>query len=461
MPAGHAVAPLALLVVHGMLLDAASVPRPRERKGPTMPAAMLFFVLVVLLAGAPGARAACNLIPGTEKTFGSVLGAANRPFAAPGERLELRLRTCDASTGFLQNGSDHVVTLAFKSTSGDVRLLVLAADCSEVDLAPCSAAPGVVSATCRQVTAGDLVTRADLDEGDRRLVISFPDTDDLVAGAADDVTLSGPVAIGVTAAGAPPACGLATGTCTAQAGLIACVDQLFANDGDCGTAVANATFANFTALPPPNDYQADCFRESPPCTATATEVRAAVDGEGNLLIPMGWGGVLVADAGVPVPRLVRTRLASPLPFTVPGQVFLGSFTPEGGLLPPILEPQLDPTTLAPDVVTFFGSVDAPYTIIRVAKPARDVRRRQRGGRALCDPSRLQGRRVRHVVRRGAGARRARWTATARAARAAGSSTSPRSWPSGAPLVLPRSRAALLPARAARGLRRPRRLPGGG
>ncbi len=331
-------------------------------------AVILSSVLATLLGVTASARAACNLIPGTEKTFGSVLGAANRPFAAPGERFELRLRKCDASTGFLPGGGDHVVTLAFKPPSGsDTRIVVLAADCSGIDLTPCGAPPGVVSATCREVTAGELATRADLDEGDRRLVITFPDTDDLVAGAADDLTLSGPVAIGVTAAGAPPACGLATGTCAAQTGLVACIDQFFASDGACGTAVANQTFATFTALPPPNDYQADCFSEDPPCTATATEVRAAVDGAGNLLIPMGWGGVLVADAGVPVPRLVRTRLGSPLPFSVPGQMFLGSFTPEGGLLPPILEPQLDPTVAAPDVVTFFGSVDAPYTIIRVAK----------------------------------------------------------------------------------------------
>jgi Tol biopolymer transport system component len=334
------------------------------------PAVTLLPVLAALLGAVPSARAACNLIPGTEKTFGSVLGAANRPFAAPGERLELRLRRCDVSTGFLPAGGDHVVTVAFKPPSGsDTRIVVLAADCGEVDLAPCTAAPGVVSAECRETLPGELATRIDLDEGDRRLVVTFPDTDALIGGAADDSTLSGPVAIGVTAAGAAPACGLATGTCAAQAGLIACVDQLFASDGACGTAVANATFAEFTALPPPNDYQADCFHEdSPgPCTATATEVRAAVDGAGNLLMPMGWGGVLVADAGVPVPRLVRTRLGSPLPFTVPDQVFLGSFTPEGGLLPPILEPQLDPTVMAPDVVTFFGSVDAPYTVIRVAK----------------------------------------------------------------------------------------------
>lgn len=330
-------------------------------------AVILSSILAALLGVTVSARAACNLIPSTEKTFGSVLGAANRPFAAPGERLELRLRRCDTSPGFLQNGGDHVVTLAFKSPSGDTRIVVLAADCSEVDLGPCGAPPSVVSATCREVGAGELATRVDLDEGDRRLVITFPDTDDLVGGAADDRTLSGPVAIGVTAAGAPPACGLATGTCAAQAGLVACIDQLFASDGACGTAVANQTFATFTALPPPNDYQADCVSEDPPCTATATEVRAAVDGAGNLLIPMGWGGVLVADAGVPVPRLVRTRLGSPLPFRVPGQVFLGSFTPEGGHLPPILEPQLDPTVAASDVVTFFGSVDAPYTIIRVAK----------------------------------------------------------------------------------------------
>jgi hypothetical protein len=95
--------------------------------------------------------------------------------------------------------------------------------------------------------------------------------------------------------------------------------------------------------------------------------RAALDAAGNLLIPMGWGGVLVADGGVPVPRLIRTRIASPLPFQVPDQVFLHSFTPEGGLLPPILEPQLAPSGAVTDVATFFGSADAPYTTIRVAR----------------------------------------------------------------------------------------------
>jgi len=331
------------------------------------PTPRLLLAIALLLAIPVDAHAACNLIPGTEKTFGSALGAANRPFAAPGERLELKLRSCDASSGFRAAGTDHVVTLAFKPTSGTTRIVVLAANCGAVDLSPCSSAPGVASATCVQVSASDLQTRVSVDQGDRRLGFTFPDTDAILAPDGDDATLAGPVAIGVTAVGQPLACGLANGTCAAQGGTLACIDELYANDGACGSTVPDARFASFVALPPPNDFQADCFREGPPCTATATVTRAAVDSAGNLLIPMGWGGVLVRDGSVPVPRLIRVRLASPLPLTVPDQVFLRSFTPEGGLLPPILEPQLDPTASTADVVTLFGSVDAPYTIIEVAR----------------------------------------------------------------------------------------------
>ncbi len=182
----------------------------------------------------------------------------------------------------------------------------------------------------------------------------------------DDRTLAGPAAIAVTAPGDALPCQLATNTCASQSGLIACVDDFFANDGACGTSVPNATFAHFTALPPPNNYQADCFKDDPPCDINAFgELRFAVDTAGNLLFPVGWQGVLV-PANVPVPRLLRTRVKSPLPFRVPDQVFIGSFTPEGGKLPPIFEPQIDPTA-DPDVVTLFGSTDAPYTILRFAK----------------------------------------------------------------------------------------------
>ena len=40
-------------------------------------------------AGVDRAHAGCNLIPGTAKAFNATLGATNRPFAAPGERLEV------------------------------------------------------------------------------------------------------------------------------------------------------------------------------------------------------------------------------------------------------------------------------------------------------------------------------------------------------------------------------------
>ncbi len=332
------------------------------------PRVPLLVVALSIVFFASDVRAGCNLIPGTVKTYGGALGATNRPYAAPGERLELQLRPCDASVGFLPNGADHVVTLVFTAPGGGSRRVVaLAANCGAVDLSACSTAPGVVSATCVTANPVTLATRVDVDRGDRRLVFSFPDTDAILAPDGDDVTLAGPVAIAVTKAGTPPACGLATGSCATQTELVACIDAFYANDGACGTAVANTTFPSLTALPPPNDFQADCFTRSPPCTATATAVRGALDANGNALFPMSWAGVLAANVDVPVPRLMRTRLASPLPFQIPDQVFLGSFTPEGGLLPPILEPQLDPTVAAPNVFTMFGSVDAPYTTIRVAR----------------------------------------------------------------------------------------------
>ncbi len=44
------------------------------------------------LVAPTAARAACNLIPGTEISYNAELGATNRPFAAPGAPLKLRLR---------------------------------------------------------------------------------------------------------------------------------------------------------------------------------------------------------------------------------------------------------------------------------------------------------------------------------------------------------------------------------
>ncbi|MCC6764982.1 MAG: PD40 domain-containing protein [Deltaproteobacteria bacterium] len=360
-------------------------------------------ILVLFVAGIPcvarTAWAGCNLIPGTAKAFNGALGATNRPYAAPGERLEVTMRNCDAtSSGLTVNATDHVVTVVFQPPSGPRNAIVLtaAADCDAITpyLEACAdALTGGGGATCVAGAAAGL-EMAD-HNGQRFLSFRFPDTrakctggtnagqfctpmqpSDCPSGTCtpgdDDDTLAGPAAIAVSAPGDPLPCGLATSPCTSQSGLLACVDDFYANDGACGTAVLLGTFPHFTALPPPNDYQSDCYAlaatDDPPgpCNPTAPNLRFGVDSAGNLLLPVSWQGVLVPSA-VPVPRLLRTRLLPWLPFSVPDAVFFGSYTPEGGKLPPIFEPKIDPGMPNPSVVSLFGSVDAPYTILRLGR----------------------------------------------------------------------------------------------
>ena len=106
-----------------------------------------------------------------------------------------------------------------------------------------------------------------------------------------------------------------------------------------------------------------------------------VDAAGNLLLPFNWQGVLATNAGVPVPRLLRGTVRSPLGIAVPDPVFLASYTPEGAKLPPIFEPTADPERGRPRRLTLFGSADAPYTILRIAQPRRDVLERAGQARA--------------------------------------------------------------------------------
>ncbi len=329
------------------------------------------FVACTLLShdgfGPGEAEAACNLIPGTIKTFNSTLGATNRPFAAPNESVELRLRPCDVdSPGIGATPADNVVTVVFTPPSGSPEAVVLSSgSCTSINaqLAACSTGLGGGVARCVPNQALTVFDR----EGVRHLRFPFPDTDSSIGTVADDITRAGPAKIAVSSPGAPLPCGLATQTCGQQNGLRACIDDYFANDGACGTGTPLATFPSFTALPPPNNYQADCFADSPPCTATATEVRAALDADGNLLMPVDWTGVLVRNGNIPVPRLMRAQIKSPVPVSLDDAVFIGSYTPEGGQLPPIFEPQKDPTVDDPYVVSLFGSADAPYTILRLAR----------------------------------------------------------------------------------------------
>ena len=320
------------------------------------------------MAGLPAiAHATCNLIPGAITNFNSSLGATNRPFAAPGERVEVRARPCDfATVPFPATADGLVVTVVFtpRDPMAPRRAVVLTnGSCSQLDAArtTCETTLGVDFKTNCVSGAEAGLQFVDRVDG-RYLSFRFPDTDALVADESDDYTLAGPAAIGIGDVEEALPCNLGSVTCAQQQGLHACVDRYFATDGTCGT-IPHPIFPSFTALPPPNDFQAQCLNEDPPCLGPAPELRFTLDSAGNALLPMDWQGVLVRDGSVPVPRLLKATLG--LPIQIPPS-FLGSFTPEGGRLPTIFEPQRD-VSASPNVLTLFGSADAPYTILRFAR----------------------------------------------------------------------------------------------
>jgi hypothetical protein len=232
-----------------------------------------------------------------------------------------------------------------------------------------------VGATCRVVTPGT----QELEIADpSSLVFRFPDTDAELAPDDDDHTFSGPATIAVTPVSASLPFGLASARCADTAGLIACVDELYARDGTCETTAAHIDpiFGHFTALPPANDYQALCTTAQTECTGLATEVRLTVDAQGHALIPMDWRGVLLRPYGIPVARLVRgdTTYEAFLgggPVQIPGRSFLASYSAGGGRLEPIFEPLADPSS--PDDLTLFGLADAPVGVIRIARRMPDLR----------------------------------------------------------------------------------------
>ena len=319
-------------------------------------------------------HAACNIIPGTVSSFSSTLGVTDRPYARPGDRLEIHLDpVCDAaSPGFGATPAGDVVTIVYTPPAGGPRNVVLvASDCAAVEpaRASCEALPEVATATCIPATdpgALELVTNG----GHESLRFRVPDTDALFPPAGDDRTFTGPASIAVSAVGQPVPCGLASGTCAGQSNVIACIDKLFVTDGGCGV-VPDATFPHFTMLPKPNVYREVCTSPNPPCTGLTDELRFTVDSAGNVLIPMDWRGVLVNHNAVPVARLMRTSSTveafegGGAPMVVPGPSFLASFSPEGRKIAPVFDPQSDPTSASS--VTLFGSADAPETVLRIAR----------------------------------------------------------------------------------------------
>lgn len=338
-------------------------------------------VLGLALVGASRADAGCNLIPGVARSFDGARGALDRPFAGPGDFIDVRLRPACAEpvAGFGGAPGDFVVSVVFTPPGAPRHLVAVAEDCAALapELARCAGRASLAGATCVPANVasptGQLGTSIEVLDA-QRLRLRFPDTDALLDAPDDGRTLAGPAAIAVTRRGAPLPCELAEEPCAALDETVACVDALYESDGTCGRQ-PHALFSHFTALPPSNDYRALCVDPAPPCTGTATEVRFAIDADGNALIPMDWFGVLLGRA-VPIARLLHATASleafadDPRAVQVPSSAFLRSFSPEGGALPPVFEPQADPS--AADRLTVFGSTDALRTVLRVGRRSPDL-----------------------------------------------------------------------------------------
>ena len=140
---------------------------------------LLALLASAAVASTPGAaRAMCDVIPGANDVFRGALGQTDRPFASPGDFVQVSLEpgVCDAaSVGFVDRpggvvrGDDYAVTLLFTPPGGARTGVVLARSCATLNakLAACGAALGG-SATC---VAGTLEVSDNL-----HLSFRFPNT---------------------------------------------------------------------------------------------------------------------------------------------------------------------------------------------------------------------------------------------------------------------------------------------
>jgi len=361
-----------------------------RRSGPG-PIAMIVAIVGSAVV-AHQASASCDVIPGTVKAFRGALGSLDRPYAIPGDDgqdMVVRLDTagCDAaSPGFIDllGGvtieDDYFVTLLFRPPGGAAQnAVVLTTAASEPGCQAAAAAvnplPGGGAATCRIASP---LSDEFLVSSPTELRFRFPNTDSELAPGADDRAFTGPTAIAVTPSSDPLPVALTASRCADVAGLVACVDELFARNGSCSTASEHVDpiFGGFTALPRPNDYQSLCTTAGPnsPCAPIPPgdrEVQFAIDAAGNVLVPMEYRGVLVNSSRFPIPRLVlgdtsvESEDGGGTPIALPNDGFLASYSTGGQKLPPVFTSLAAPTGAGD--LALFGSADAPVAVIRVAR----------------------------------------------------------------------------------------------
>lgn len=371
-------------------------------------AARALVPVLLALVLASDAAAICDVIPQPQTIFRGATASANRVFATEDEPIVLTRDSagCDAGTpAFQPTAANNLVTLLYTPPNASKTAVVIgpAGYCAGAWVS------NAYEAACEtQLGAGGQAFCEEASVAVNGGVLSFP---------LRTQGRAGPVKIVTSATGAAPPCQLATQACSGASGLSACIDELYASDGTCETAVANrdAGFPGFTALPSPNDFSGICDSPDPsiPCSDSGADVGFTTDAAGNVVVPMDWAGVLVPGT-LPIPRLVRASTsvaaftgAPPepnqtpgAPIAVPGLGFLQSFSPKGLGVDPLFSPLFNSQGADTEL---FGSADAERGVIRILRRSlkfRECKAGSRGGLACianfecpgssCGPGKCRG-----------------------------------------------------------------------
>jgi Tol biopolymer transport system component len=252
----------------------------------------------------------CNIVPRAVKLYRSTSGLVDRPVASPGDIVTLSADlACNAAgAGFALSATDNTITLEFNPPAGPAKTVTV--DPSTLRVNACS------DTRCNAIE------------------FQVPDTAGqfgLPAGR----TLTGPARIRVSR--------LIGSSQVTAADVFALQQPSLACEAD----AAEDVFGKFTVLPAPNRL----------ATPGIPEFLGAVDGNGNLLIPIDFSGVLVAEAGDPVATILE--ISTPATSVIPDSRFLSAYNAFGRPVPPLL--RLD------SMKRIIGTTDVLRSVMRIAR----------------------------------------------------------------------------------------------
>lgn len=290
-----------------------------------------FWSLIAVFLGSSSAEASCDSIPSAGVNYHSVNSTrplvVDRPFAAPGDIVTLRLPACPS-------GSSGTPNPELTSLCGTTISLLAVTPQRQTPLlashAICSCTDGSGSSAC---------------------TFEMP----------SPLAWAGPTAILVSATGSPSAPISADGPCDTPVAA-GCLFQLSDPSSSlCAAGEQSGTFTTFIALPPYNDFTNPSLPVS--------QVAVALDMRGNILAPMQWATQPRSN-----PLLLRGSIDvaafadSPFTLGLLSDVFVGSYSTRGPRLPPFFDVSSRPSGGdAPQPLGLFGATDAVKSVLRLSQ----------------------------------------------------------------------------------------------